>query len=300
MARALLPPVLVARRAIRATVQTMDVNAAHELLGTTPTMTAAERRAAYHKQRHALEDHLVETTVPLLKERYRIAIARLDEAFAAVVIAGASEEIPVLRGLGHAGAGPLPAPGLSASKQPSSTAGIWRDLPYAGPHAGSVGAVPGAAAAADTPMEHPGPNLPIHPPTSSGSIWRDLPSAESGHAAEAAHGAGPAPGSAPGSDRQAVTPPSVDPVSPPSASTTTPSRGAQVLTPTHAHVRVQSRTPTQGVPIIPGDTARPRSSGKIPVPAFRARPAPRLLPWFLMMLLVGAVIAAVTWRLLAH
>jgi hypothetical protein len=71
-----------------------------------------------------------------------------------------------------------------------------------------------------------------------------------------------------------------------------------VLTPTHAHVRVQSKTPTQGAPILAGDGARQRSSGRLPAPI--TRPAPRVLPWLLLLLLLGSLVTAIAWRLAMH
>jgi hypothetical protein len=289
----------------------MDVSAAHELLGTHPAMSATERRAAYQKQRHGLENHLVETAVPMLKERYRIAIARLDEAYAAVVIADASDQLPVLRAMPE----PLP-PGPAPGGQPPSTAAIWRELPYAADQG------PGATGAAgpETPLvpaAGPGPALPIHPPTSSASIWREL--AQSTAASEtpaappgpppAAPAPAPAPSAAPGADPAAPaagpaftpTPSTALPFLSPgrpgattpggSAATVTPSRGAQVLAPTHAHVRVQSRTPAHGAPVIPAGGERPADDAT-PLPSTR-RPRERLLPWILVALLVGCGIAAV-------
>jgi hypothetical protein len=75
----------------------MDLDTAHQLLGTRPGMSESERMAAYQGQRQILDDKLVKAPVQALKEHFRQALARLDEALTVVEIAAAEEALPVMR-----------------------------------------------------------------------------------------------------------------------------------------------------------------------------------------------------------
>jgi len=102
----------------------MELASAHAMLGTDAATPLAERQAAYQRQKTALENHLAQATLPVLRDHFKRALTLLDEAYAEIEIAAASGDLPVLRALGHVAHAPesaaTPVNGHGAHAEPNT------------------------------------------------------------------------------------------------------------------------------------------------------------------------------------
>jgi hypothetical protein len=88
----------------------MELDDARRLLQIAPEASEPERRAAFERQRQQLDERIASAATPRLAETFRLAQARLVEAYEAVELAQAATESPALRAVTDQALPPVATP----------------------------------------------------------------------------------------------------------------------------------------------------------------------------------------------